>query len=75
MLYFIYLFHYYNFLGRLPNAIALKAAHDLIDCGVSMGEISSTYKLAAHRQVTSTDCPGNVLYSDVTTWPHWTSSP
>lgn len=40
-----------------------------------MGQISSTYKLAGHRQVRDTDCPGDTLYNDVTSWPHWTSTP
>uniref|UniRef100_A0A8C5PT28 Peptidoglycan-recognition protein n=1 Tax=Leptobrachium leishanense TaxID=445787 RepID=A0A8C5PT28_9ANUR len=48
-----------SFTNRAPNAKALKAAQDLIKCGVSKGFIRSTYTLKGHRNVMSTDCPGN----------------
>lgn len=64
-----------TFTSKLPTAAALKLAHDLIDCGTASGQISGTYKLAGHRQVTSTECPGNTLYADVQKWSHWTSAP
>ena len=47
-----------NFVSVAPNALALKAAQDLIACGVSRGFIKSAYILKGHRQVTSTTCPG-----------------
>jgi len=64
-----------SFSSTAPNSAAQKAVQDLIANGVASGQISSNYKLAGHRQVTATDCPGNAFYNVITGWPHWTSSP
>jgi N-acetylmuramoyl-L-alanine amidase len=49
-----------SFKTTAPNALALKAVQDLIACGVSKGYLKSNYILKGHRQVTSTDCPGEI---------------
>lgn len=64
-----------TFTSQLPNAAALNAVKSLIDCGVTEGKIKSDYKLFGHRQVKATACPGDSLYTEIKTWPHWTSSP
>ncbi len=35
------------------------------------GYLSGNYSLHGHRDVRCTECPGDVLYSIVETWPHW----
>ncbi|KAF2892794.1 hypothetical protein ILUMI_13382 [Ignelater luminosus] len=64
-----------TFTSTRPNDAALQAVKDLIACGVSQGKIKRDYKLIAHRQVKSTECPGKSLYDEVKTWPQWTSQP
>lgn len=60
-------------LARLPDQIALDAAKKLIECGVTKGKIPQEYKLVGHRQVSSTDSPGDKLFDEIKTWPRWVS--
>ncbi|CAG0889019.1 unnamed protein product [Cyprideis torosa] len=64
-----------TFTGSLPTASARDSLNKLIACGVSKGEISSTYRLLGHRQVKSTECPGQALYNYIKTLPHYSASP
>ncbi|KAI8482616.1 N-acetylmuramoyl-L-alanine amidase [Branchiostoma belcheri] len=57
-----------EFTNQKPNSAAIRAAKNLISCGISLGKISSTYSLYGHRDVGSTACPGNQLYDDIKTW-------
>ncbi|KAK4879904.1 hypothetical protein RN001_008050 [Aquatica leii] len=58
-----------------PNAAALNALKLLISCGETSGKITSDYKLVGHRQVRSTECPGQALYREISTWYNWASRP
>jgi N-acetylmuramoyl-L-alanine amidase len=58
---------------HLPNAAALTAVQQLIQCGVENKKIMSNYSLKGHRQGGTTTCPGDKLYQEITTWPHWTN--
>ncbi|KAM4640714.1 peptidoglycan recognition protein 1-like isoform 2-T3 [Discoglossus pictus] len=60
-----------TFTSRNPSAAAQNAAKSLIRCGVSKGFIRSNYILKGHRDVSSTDCPGNTFYRTVRTWPSY----
>ena len=62
-----------NFMNRKPNAAALNAMKNLIQCGVSHGYITSTYSLYGHRDVKDTDCPGDTLYQEIRTWLHYST--
>nr|XP_022289171.1 peptidoglycan-recognition protein SC2-like isoform X2 [Crassostrea virginica] len=63
-----------NFMNRKPNTAALNAMKNLIQCGISRGYITSTYKLYGHRDVVSTTtCPGDALYQEIKTWPHYST--
>ncbi|XP_039366844.1 peptidoglycan recognition protein 4-like [Mauremys reevesii] len=68
----------FSFLGtfssRVPNAAALNAAKSLIQCAVNRGSLSSSYTLKGHRNVDSTECPGNALYNEITRWPRFQGS-
>nr|XP_034328898.1 peptidoglycan-recognition protein SC2 isoform X1 [Crassostrea gigas] len=60
-----------SFMHRKPNDAALNAIKNLIQCGISHGYITSSYHLYGHRDVGSTDCPGDALYHEIRTWPHY----
>lgn len=64
-----------NFTSHEPNLIAIETLKDLIEFGVSKGEIQSDYKLIGHRQGSRTECPGNSLYDLIKTFPHFDSNP
>ncbi|XP_063926509.1 peptidoglycan-recognition protein LB isoform X2 [Zophobas morio] len=61
--------------AELPPPQQLEAVHKLIACGVEMGMIQEDYKLLGHRQVRDTECPGDRLFQEVTTWPHFHPMP
>lgn len=63
-----------DFSNRLPNEAALNAVKDLIQCGVSTNKLKEGYKLIGHRQsaASSTKCPGDAFYEEITQWSHWT---
>lgn len=59
----------------LPPPKQILAAKQLIEMGIQKGFIAKNYKLFAHRQLSSTQSPGHLLYENIKTWPHWASSP
>ncbi|XP_039947942.1 peptidoglycan-recognition protein LB-like isoform X1 [Bactrocera neohumeralis] len=60
---------------ELPPPQMLAAAKSLIEFGMAKGYIDAEYKLLAHRQVRDTECPGQRLYEEITTWPHFALKP
>lgn len=52
-----------------PNAV--KAAKDLIKCGLDEAHLKSDYKVVAHRQLIATESPGRKLYREIRMWPEW----
>lgn len=56
-------------------ALQIRAMQDLIAEGVALGRISSNYKLIGHRQAINTECPGDKLYEEIKTWPHYVATP
>ncbi|KAJ9599613.1 hypothetical protein L9F63_009930 [Diploptera punctata] len=60
-----------DFREEVPTDEMLKAAKDIIKCGVERGSIASGYKLVGHSQVKNTLCPGASLLEEIKTWPHW----
>lgn len=61
----------FPFLVELPSKPMLEATQNLINYGVSIGIIEQNYTLYGHRQLRSTECPGNALYNEIQTWPQW----
>ncbi|XP_067315150.1 N-acetylmuramoyl-L-alanine amidase isoform X2 [Pseudorasbora parva] len=45
--------------------------HHLVKCGVSNGFLQENFTILGHRQVVATHCPGDSLYSEITTWEHY----
>lgn len=60
-----------NFVEKPPNAAALEAAQDLIQCAVAKGYLAPNYLLLGHSDVADTLSPGQALYSIIRTWPHF----
>ncbi|XP_026476995.1 peptidoglycan-recognition protein LB-like [Ctenocephalides felis] len=59
-----------NWSDKLPSQAMLTAVKNLISCGVAEGHLKKDYVLLGHRQAVSTECPGNKLYAEISTWPH-----
>lgn len=62
----------FNTIG--PPKSQLDAAKKLVKQGINLGKISPEYKLFGHRQFIPSLSPGDVLYKEITTWPHWSNS-
>lgn len=63
--------------AQLPNSSALNAAKELIKCGIDLNKICTEdeYILIGHKQVASTECPGQALYNEIKTWPRYEPHP
>ncbi|KAF9805818.1 hypothetical protein SFRURICE_009450 [Spodoptera frugiperda] len=57
---------------KLPPQTQLESLQKLIASGVELGYISRDYKLIGHRQVSATECPGQALFNEISTWDHFT---
>uniref|UniRef100_A0A2K6ULP8 Peptidoglycan recognition protein 3 n=2 Tax=Saimiri boliviensis TaxID=27679 RepID=A0A2K6ULP8_SAIBB len=60
-----------NFVEKPPNAAALEAAQDLIQCAVVEGYLTPNYLLMGHSDVVDILSPGQALYNIISTWPHF----
>ncbi|XP_075983469.1 peptidoglycan-recognition protein LB-like [Anticarsia gemmatalis] len=60
-----------DFVSKLPPAAQLETAKELIAVGVELGYISPDYQLIGHRQVSATECPGEALFNEISTWDHF----
>lgn len=61
-----------DFVEKLPPQAQLESLQKLIASGVELGYISRDYKLIGHRQVSATECPGQALFNEISTWDHFT---
>ncbi|XP_031764359.1 peptidoglycan-recognition protein LB isoform X2 [Galleria mellonella] len=57
-----------DWVSELPPPIQLENAKKLIAAGVQLGYISPNYNLIGHRQATATECPGESLFREITSW-------
>jgi N-acetylmuramoyl-L-alanine amidase len=53
----------------------MQAAKAMIECGIELGNVLPDYLLYGHRDVTNTDCPGDALYDEISTWPEKVTVP
>nr|ABV60369.1 putative peptidoglycan recognition protein [Phlebotomus papatasi] len=60
---------------KLPPEKMLQAVQKLIQSGVEEGYIAKNYTLLGHRQVRDTECPGQKLFDEIKTWPHFSPHP
>ncbi|KAJ0173084.1 hypothetical protein K1T71_011260 [Dendrolimus kikuchii] len=63
-----------DFVSNLPPARQLETVKQLIQVGVDLGYIRSDYRLIGHRQATATECPGQALFTEISTWDHFDST-
>lgn len=47
----------------------------LIAYSLENGYLSNNYKLLGHRQVRDTECPGQRLFDEISTWSHYSPTP
>lgn len=59
----------------VPPKTQLHAAQKIIELGIEIGKIAPDYKLLGHRQISKTLSPGDALYNEIKTWPHWAPRP
>ncbi|XP_008576805.1 PREDICTED: peptidoglycan recognition protein 1 [Galeopterus variegatus] len=57
-----------NYMERTPPPRALRAAQNLLDCGLARGALSSNYEIKGHRDVQQTLSPGDRLYEIIQKW-------
>ncbi|XP_005093494.1 peptidoglycan-recognition protein SC2-like [Aplysia californica] len=60
-----------NFMTHLPTKAQMDSVKALIKCGVDKGKIATNYTLRGHRDMGATLCPGDKLYAEIKTWPHY----
>ncbi|XP_006901341.1 PREDICTED: peptidoglycan recognition protein 1-like [Elephantulus edwardii] len=60
-----------NYMERVPPARALRAAQNLLACGVARGALLPQYEVKGHRDVQQTQSPGDQLYAIIQNWPHY----
>ncbi|EHB00849.1 Peptidoglycan recognition protein [Heterocephalus glaber] len=60
-----------NYMERVPPKRAVRAAQNLLACGVDRGALRSNYELKGHRDVQATLSPGDQLYQIIQSWPHY----
>ncbi|XP_052456500.1 N-acetylmuramoyl-L-alanine amidase [Carassius gibelio] len=62
-----------NYTAHLPSQYDMELLHHhLVKCGVSNGFLQKNFTILGHRQVVATTkCPGDSLYSEITTWEHY----
>ncbi|XP_058513634.1 N-acetylmuramoyl-L-alanine amidase [Ochotona princeps] len=63
-----------NYTAALPTEVALRSVRDQLPrCALRAGFLQPQYKVLGHRQLVSTDCPGDALFQELHTWPHFVS--
>ncbi|KAF5295491.1 hypothetical protein FQR65_LT10479 [Abscondita terminalis] len=60
-----------TFNNIMPPDRQILAAKQLIEKGVGLGFVAKNYRLFGERQLQDTKSPGNMLFEDIKTWPHW----
>lgn len=63
-----------DFRLELPPKKSLDACKLLFDLGVTLKFLRPNYKLFGHRQLTDIESPGEALYQEIKTWPHWSAN-
>ncbi|XP_033914054.3 peptidoglycan recognition protein 5 [Acipenser ruthenus] len=56
------------FTDSAPSLEALSSARRLLHCGVSLGYLLPAFTLKGHRDLGSTQCPGDKLHSSIRQW-------
>ncbi|XP_049644362.1 N-acetylmuramoyl-L-alanine amidase [Suncus etruscus] len=60
---------------KLPSERALRVlSQDLPRCAVRAGLLRPDYALLGHRQLVPTECPGEALFQQIRSWPHFSET-
>lgn len=60
---------------KLPAERALRVvSQDLPRCAVRAGLLRPDYALLGHRQLVPTECPGEALFQQIRSWPHFSET-
>uniref|UniRef100_G1P4V7 Peptidoglycan recognition protein 2 n=1 Tax=Myotis lucifugus TaxID=59463 RepID=G1P4V7_MYOLU len=61
-----------NYTAELPAEAALRTVRDTLPrCAVRAGFLRPDYTLLGHRQLVRTECPGDALFHQLRSWPHF----
>ena len=61
-----------NFVSKLPNDAALKAAEQLIEEFKRRNYVNrNCWSFYGHRDKGNTTCPGDALYAHFQSWENW----
>lgn len=61
-----------DYTSSLPSQHSMGLVRDnLATCAVGGGRLEANFTLQGHRQVVSTSCPGDALYSEIQGWEHF----
>ncbi|XP_045185303.2 peptidoglycan-recognition protein SC2-like [Mercenaria mercenaria] len=60
-----------DFSNTVPNTAAQNAVKSLLNCAKNNGKLASSYTLCGHRDVRSTQCPGQSFYNLIKTWSNY----
>lgn len=53
----------------------LTATKALISHSINQKYLATDYKLLGHRQVRATECPGQSLFEEISSWNNFSSRP
>lgn len=60
---------------KLPSERSLRVvSQDLPRCAVRAGLLRPDYALLGHRQLVPTECPGEALFQQIRSWPHFSGN-
>ncbi|XP_052738831.1 peptidoglycan recognition protein 3-like [Bicyclus anynana] len=62
-----------DWVSVVPPAIQMATTRKLIAFGVKLGYISPDYRIVGHRQVKPTECPGEALFQEISTWDRFST--
>uniref|UniRef100_T1JHT0 Peptidoglycan-recognition protein n=1 Tax=Strigamia maritima TaxID=126957 RepID=T1JHT0_STRMM len=57
-----------NYDDFLPTSSMIKAAKNLLNCGVKKGTLDFEHSVNGHRDASCSHCPGNALHGEISTW-------
>ena len=58
----------------MPTVAQMDATKAMIKCGVELGKIRSDYQMMGHKDTKNTLCPGDKLYAEIQSWPHYSNA-
>ncbi|KAJ8002076.1 hypothetical protein DPEC_G00176040 [Dallia pectoralis] len=61
-----------NYSSSLPSRRDLElVSQRLVKCAVDGGRLHANYTVYGHRQLVATTCPGDALFSEISSWEHF----